>query len=44
MVELAEVDLELSPYIKAAQSTINHVKEEAMPGVNLLLEKKNLTL
>ncbi|XP_029779708.1 E3 SUMO-protein ligase NSE2 isoform X2 [Suricata suricatta] len=47
MVELAMMDRELSHYIKAVQSAINHVKEERpekIPDLKLLVEKKFLAL
>ncbi|XP_006879358.1 PREDICTED: E3 SUMO-protein ligase NSE2 [Elephantulus edwardii] len=43
MVEFAKMDRELNHYIKAVQSTINHVKEERpdnVPDLKLLVEKK----
>ncbi|XP_020021983.1 E3 SUMO-protein ligase NSE2 isoform X1 [Castor canadensis] len=47
MVEFAMMDRELNHYIKAVQSTINHVKEERpenIPDLKLLVEKQFLTL
>ncbi|XP_045309657.1 E3 SUMO-protein ligase NSE2 isoform X1 [Leopardus geoffroyi] len=47
MVELAMMDRELSHYVKAVQSAINHVKEERpekIPDLKLLVEKKFLAL
>ncbi|XP_055966531.1 E3 SUMO-protein ligase NSE2 isoform X2 [Sorex fumeus] len=47
MVEFAIMDRELSHYVKAVQSTINHVKEERpekIPDLKLLVEKKFLAL
>ncbi|XP_052603843.1 E3 SUMO-protein ligase NSE2 isoform X4 [Peromyscus californicus insignis] len=47
MVEFAKMDRELSHYVKAVQSTINHVKEERpekVPDLKLLVEKKFLAL
>ncbi|XP_070248841.1 E3 SUMO-protein ligase NSE2 isoform X3 [Myotis yumanensis] len=47
MVEFAMMDRELNHYVKAVQSTINHVKEERpenIPDLKLLVEKKFLAL
>ncbi|DAA22790.1 E3 SUMO-protein ligase NSE2 [Bos taurus] len=47
MVEFAMMDRELNHYLKAVQSTINHVKEERsekIPDLKLLVEKKFLAL
>ncbi|XP_076767514.1 E3 SUMO-protein ligase NSE2 isoform X4 [Arvicanthis niloticus] len=47
MVEFAKMDRELNHYVKAVQSTINHVKEERpekVPDLKLLVEKKFLAL
>ncbi|XP_028356464.1 E3 SUMO-protein ligase NSE2 isoform X2 [Physeter macrocephalus] len=47
MVEFAMMDRELNHYLKAVQSTINHVKEERpekIPNLKLLVEKKFLAL
>ncbi|XP_075817079.1 E3 SUMO-protein ligase NSE2 isoform X1 [Microtus pennsylvanicus] len=47
MVEFAKMDRELNHYVKALQSTINHVKEERpekVPDLKLLVEKKFLAL
>ncbi|XP_049621754.1 E3 SUMO-protein ligase NSE2 isoform X1 [Suncus etruscus] len=47
MIEFAVMDRELSHYVKAVQSTINHVKEERpekIPDLKLLVEKKFLAL
>ncbi|XP_039087917.1 E3 SUMO-protein ligase NSE2 isoform X1 [Hyaena hyaena] len=47
MVELAMMDRELTHYVKAVQSAINHVKEERpekIPDLKLLVEKKFLAL
>lgn len=47
MVEFAMMDRELNQYVKAVQSTINHVKEERpenIPDLKLLVEKKFLAL
>ncbi|XP_055401780.1 E3 SUMO-protein ligase NSE2 isoform X6 [Bubalus kerabau] len=47
MVEFAMMDRELNHYLKAVQSTINHVKEEhseKIPDLKLLVEKKFLAL
>ncbi|XP_004607808.1 E3 SUMO-protein ligase NSE2 isoform X1 [Sorex araneus] len=47
MVEFAIMDRELSHYVKAVQSTINHIKEERpekIPDLKLLVEKKFLAL
>lgn len=47
MLEFAIMDRELSQYVKAVQSTINHVKEERpekIPDLKLLVEKKFLAL
>ncbi|XP_073650843.1 E3 SUMO-protein ligase NSE2 isoform X7 [Tursiops truncatus] len=43
MVEFAMMDRELNHYLKAVQSTINHVKEERpeeIPDLKLLVEEK----
>ncbi|XP_047639225.1 E3 SUMO-protein ligase NSE2 isoform X2 [Phacochoerus africanus] len=47
MVEFAIMDRELNHYLKAVQSTINHVKEERpekIPDLKLLVEEKFLAL
>lgn len=47
MVEFATMDRQLNHYVKAVQSTINHVKEERpekIPDLKLLVEKKFLAL
>ncbi|XP_016868821.1 E3 SUMO-protein ligase NSE2 isoform X3 [Homo sapiens] len=47
MVEFATLDRQLNHYVKAVQSTINHVKEERpekIPDLKLLVEKKFLAL
>lgn len=47
MVEFAIMDRDLNHYVKAVQSTINHVKEERpekIPDLKLLVEKKFLAL
>ncbi|XP_029425396.1 E3 SUMO-protein ligase NSE2 isoform X2 [Nannospalax galili] len=47
MIEFAKMDRELNHYVKAVQSTINHVKEERpekIPDLKLLVEKKFLAL
>ncbi|KAM5281301.1 E3 SUMO-protein ligase NSE2 isoform 2-T2 [Ctenodactylus gundi] len=47
MVEFAIMDRELSQYVQAVQSAINHVKEEPLekiPDLKLLVEKKFLAL
>ncbi|XP_054446457.1 E3 SUMO-protein ligase NSE2 isoform X2 [Pteronotus mesoamericanus] len=47
MVEFVMMDRELNHYVKAVQSTINHVKEERpenIPDLKLLVEKKFLAL
>ncbi|XP_002759278.1 E3 SUMO-protein ligase NSE2 [Callithrix jacchus] len=47
MVEFAVMDRQLNHYVKAVQSTINHVKEERpekIPDLKLLVEKKFLAL
>ncbi|XP_052017539.1 E3 SUMO-protein ligase NSE2 isoform X2 [Apodemus sylvaticus] len=47
MVEFAKMDRELNHYVKAVQSTINHVKEERpekVPDLKLLVEKRFLAL
>ena len=47
MVVFAKMDRELNQYVKAVQSTINHVKEEhpeKVPDLKLLVEKRFLAL